>query len=229
MAREHTFIIAVDGIDYSGKSTLTAMLRQTLATLPKIDKVEGCFFPSQGHYGKLARERIAVNSRDPKELKKTAGYLVSDFINTPINTIYKNRDGGVLGLVYDRYVVTCLASQGDPAYNVVMTAVDEMEETKPDLYILLTTDYETALQRRGDSEKWDSALEDSFMASKEKFDAWQKRYKDLHTAACRRMRITQPLTIDTSKGIEHIYPLLLSMIEPVVDAKFYTEDLEPTN
>lgn len=229
MARENTIIIAVDGIDYSGKSTLTRMLNETLNKNKTVEKSVVCYFPSHGHYGLLAREKVAINSREPIDLKKTAGYFVSDFINTPINTIHKERGDGVLALVYDRYVVSCLASQGDPAYNVVMTAADEMEETKPDIYILLTTDYATAMQRRDSSEKWDAALEDSFMSSEEKFNTWQERYKNLHAAACRRMRITQPLHIDTTRGLDHVYPILLSMIEPIIDAKFYIADLEPTN
>lgn len=142
-------IISVEGVDYSGKSTLIKKLKAAFEEEDYTVVVQP--FPSNDGHGKLAREGLAKG--DPSY--KVSHHLELNFKEKSIslNEAYGEDDNVVVLL--DRYVATTRAHQDH------IIDISDVDFMIPDITVLLTLDHKTMLRRhkeRGDD--WDKTETD---------------------------------------------------------------------
>lgn len=211
------FIIAVDGVDYSGKTEIVNAIRDMVN-----DRVVKCFkFPSENHFGKLARAMIAENSREYKDLEKASSFLVSDFATTPLKFIMDHsEDEHRPVVIYDRYLSSVLGSQGPAAHHEVHTRRGELEATVPELFILLENTHEEALRRAQTRVKdnWDNRLEQSFMCNQEAFDKQSKAYRDGLKAVDIMFKEINCVRVDASRPLAEVIEEVRSYVLPLIAA-----------
>lgn len=138
------YLIVVEGIDGTGKSTLCAALARELERRG-VDCVHSRE-PTGGPHGRRIRE-IALSSRDDVSLDEELGLFVEDRKEHVAEVIRPNLEAGRVVLL-DRYFYSTMAYQG--ARGADPQAIRRMNlefAPEPDLLVILELDVESALKR----------------------------------------------------------------------------------
>lgn len=158
-------IISVEGVEYSGKSTLIKELVRVFEDEKYTVVVQP--FPSNDGHGKLAREGLA--NGDPSY--KVAHHLELNFKEKSIEFNEKYGDDDNVVILLDRYVATTRAHQDH------IIDISDVDFMIPDITVLLTLDYLTMQRRhkeRGDD--WDKAETDKYR-SRGNWEQLNERYE----------------------------------------------------
>ena len=142
-------ILSVEGVDYSGKSTLIKELAKVFEEEDYEVVIQP--FPSNDGHGALARKGLA--NGDPAY--KVSHHLELNFKekSEKLNELHGDDDNVVVLL--DRYVATTRAHQDH------IIDISDVDFMIPDIQVLLTLDYHTMMRRhkeRGDD--WDKTETD---------------------------------------------------------------------
>ncbi|MGB2403480.1 MAG: dTMP kinase [Akkermansiaceae bacterium] len=138
------YLIVIEGIDGTGKSTQATMLSEALRE--KDHHVVQSFEPTNGPWGKKLRASATAGRLS---IQDELSYFINDrreHVNQVIEPTISA--GGIV--ILDRYYFSTMAYQGargiDPA---TIRKDNESFAPKPDLLIVLDLDVDTALQRIG--------------------------------------------------------------------------------
>lgn len=159
-------VISVEGVDYSGKSTL-------IETLTKKAKEKGYTvivqsFPSDDSYGAKARKEIGSKKGSPS---KAAHYLIKNFKEKSNDILDMDTDDKTL-ILLDRYVATTYAHQG------TIIDITTGEFLIPNIQLVLNLDHKTYLERKAlrKGDDWDEE-ETSKYSEKKNWQYLNERYK----------------------------------------------------
>lgn len=169
------FVIAIGGPDYGGKSTFCKSVTELLAASGY--KAVTIGFPSTTELGLAARESIRAG--EPAEVQ--AAKLIADF-KSHLNTFGKS-DADVILL--DHFVISTIMHQGDAGKAAVFNSAILRHNYAPSVFVEITCDYETMLQRakarfEEKGETWDDVLTAKYTASPEKWEALVQRSEFAH-------------------------------------------------
>lgn len=165
-------IIALDGLDYSGKSTLARKLSAALSAMGYRVMLHAhpCGTTDTGIY---ARRMLLTSAQN----KIIAEAMADDFMHTMDNVITDDYDIVIL----DRWIPVTMVNQGDEGRETVLSRRINHHPKAPNFYITLTTDYETARSRMIERRKeqgvdWDDAVSAPLLASPENWYAAADKY-----------------------------------------------------
>lgn len=164
--------IAMDGPDYSGKSTLCRLVNKILRTMGINSTVIN--HPTQaGLHGKLARLHIV----EGKSRDIVSRELCLDFKDT-LDNVVPQYDVVIL----DRYCMSTISYQGDEGKREVFKSGVLNHHYSPKLHVVTDVNYQTALQRAQKrtaeaGQSWDDVvLTSHHLASESNWDALRSRY-----------------------------------------------------
>lgn len=138
------YLIVIEGIDGTGKSTQASMLSETLRESKQ--EVIQSFEPTNGPWGKKLRDSATTGRLS---IQDELSYFINDrreHVNDVIEPTIAS--GGIV--ILDRYYFSTMAYQG--ARGIDPTSIRTENESfapKPDLLIVLDLDVDTALERIG--------------------------------------------------------------------------------
>ncbi len=139
-------LIAVEGIDGAGKSTLCkGLYRELSEEYPVILTYE----PTDGVYGKKLRERIKEGNISPQEEFELFMLDREDHVRNVINPALSQ---GKL-VITDRYFLSSCAYQGARGLNYRRLCEENLKFPQPDLVLLLDLPPEVALSRKSFKEE----------------------------------------------------------------------------
>lgn len=146
------YLIALEGIDGSGKSTISRWLCDKLQRLRPGREVVVTWEPGGTVLGSQLRN-VIHNSRYPIDPRVTTMLMVADRLQHYLQVIRPvvNNDGIV---ITDRYLGSTIAYQGyaEPSMSIpwIRQLHDDLAIPEPDLTILLDLPPDIALQRAGE-------------------------------------------------------------------------------
>lgn len=135
-------LIAIEGIDGSGKTTQSEMLFNSLRllSLPAILLHE----PTTGYYGRIIREKLAKEHINPEEAYFLFVMDRREHVRQKILPALK--DGKIV--IIDRYFISTIAYQGAGGISIERIISDHRTFAPiPDLIIILDISIDTALRR----------------------------------------------------------------------------------
>ena len=165
-------IIAIDGVDYAGKSTMVKRLKDHFTTQGY--RVESINFPTNDGFGAKARE--AFVSGDASE---TAEYMVENMVE--VMDGLSQLDGPDL-IIYDRHILSTVANQGLLAAHPRATEKGLYAHPyRPQQYYVLTLPFLIAEERateRAEREgvSWDDSVTEGHLSCEEKWVALNRSY-----------------------------------------------------
>ena len=165
-------IVAIDGVDYAGKSTLVARLKEHFTNAGF--RVETINFPTNDGFGKLARESFVAG-----DVAATAECMVKNMVEV-MDSLSRLDPPDIL--IYDRHLLSTIANQG------LLMAHPHAAETKayshpyrPQQYYVLTLPYlvaeERAMERAArEGADWDDGMTEKHLATEERWVALNRSY-----------------------------------------------------
>ena len=168
------YFIAFEGIDGSGKSTQISLLKQRIEehSIKCIATRE----PSDGPIGTLLRQFLTGRiTGDEGTISALFAADRLDHLNNPVNGICKFLEDG-LTVLTDRYILSNYAYQGvavSPEWIINCNSL-AAETLKPNCYIFLDIDPETALERMARGRHQTELFE-----TRERLTNVRKRYFDV--------------------------------------------------
>ncbi len=139
-------LIAVEGIDGAGKSTLChGLYKEISKKLPVILTYE----PTRGVYGRKLRERIKEGNISPQEEYRL---FMLDREEHVRNVIAPALSQGKI-VITDRYFLSSCAYQGARGLDYARICEENLRFPQPDLVILLDLPPELALSRKSSKEE----------------------------------------------------------------------------
>ncbi|QER42492.1 dTMP kinase [Thermodesulfobacterium sp. TA1] len=140
-------LIVFEGIDGSGKTTLSKLLVKALENLG-IKVFWGCEPTIEGPFGKVLREKLQKKEASPLELKEL--FLKDRFWNVKHVVLPKLNEG--VWVVLDRYYLSTLSYQGAQGFDLKgLLLENETIAPLPDLVVYLDLSIEEALKRLKDT------------------------------------------------------------------------------
>ncbi len=195
------FLIAIEGIDGSGKTTQAHLVQDALQKVLQPRKIAACRTkePTLSHWGQILRDsaltgRLSVDEELEAFIKDRRQH-VEETINPEL------KDGNVV--ICDRYYFSSMAYQGtDGVSPDVIAQRNEEFAPEPDLLVVLDIDPQIGLQRI----KTRSDRADYF-----------KKNKTLHKARGIFLRIEKPylLKLDATKKPEELRDLILAKFSEI--------------
>lgn len=160
------FVIAVGGPDYGGKSTFCRRATEMLAAAGY--KAETYGFPSTAPTGLAARESIRAFEPTSVQAEK----LIKDF-KAHLNTFGQSKADVIF---LDHFAVSTIMHQGEEGKRAVFQSGVLRHNYAPKLYVEITCDYDTAIERAAQRRKergeiWDDVLTEKYMGS---LEAWKR-------------------------------------------------------
>ncbi len=134
-------LIAVEGIDGSGKTTIVRHLVEELRK--RGYDVVAFKEPTDSEYGKMIRQILKDRKISPEEELKL--FIKDREFNVRNNILPALKDGKVV--IMDRYYYSTVAYQGALGLDVERIKMLNKQFPKPDLVIILDVSPETALKR----------------------------------------------------------------------------------
>ena len=134
-------LIAVEGIDGSGKTTIVRHLVEELRK--RGYDVVAFKEPTDSEYGKMIRQILKDRKVSPEEELKL--FIKDREFNVRNNILPALKDGKVV--IMDRYYYSTMAYQGALGLDVERIKMLNKQFPKPDLVIILDVSPETALKR----------------------------------------------------------------------------------
>ncbi len=135
-------LIAVEGIDGSGKTTIANFLKDFL----KKQSYEVVLLkePSDSKWGKMLKESFKKGRLPPK--KELEFFILDRKYNVERNIAPALKSGKIV--ILDRYYYSTLAYQGALGFNIdEIKKINESFAPKPDLVIILDVDPKIAIER----------------------------------------------------------------------------------
>ncbi|MGL5397308.1 MAG: dTMP kinase [Shewanella sp.] len=194
-------VIALDGPDYSGKSTLARRLTAALSAMGfrVLMHAHPCGTTDTGI---LARRLLLTSANQ----RKVAEAMAADFLHTLDNVITDDYDIVIL----DRWMPVTMVNQGEDGRDVVLSKKLASHPRAPSFYITLTTDYQTAKARMEERRiangiDWDDVISAPILASEEAWNATVEKYRrsaDICTQQTKKeIRVNQYLESATGRDI----------------------------
>ena len=167
------FLIAIEGIDGAGKSTLAEALRERLQArkLSVVRTKE----PTAGQWGQLLRDSALTGRLSLEEEVETFIKDRQEHVETVINPAL--REGKVV--IIDRYYFSTMAYQGARGLNPAdLMKRNEEFAPEPDLLVVLDVDPEAGLKRVGNRGDKANHFEkaDALVKAREIFNGLKKPY-----------------------------------------------------
>lgn len=165
-------IVAIDGVDYAGKSTMVQRLKDHFTNAGY--RVETINFPTNEGNGKLARKAFVEG-----DVATTAEHMVRNFVEV------MDELSGLSGpdiIIYDRHILSTVANQG------LLQAHPHAAELglyhhpyKPQQYYVMTLPFSVAEERaiaRAEAEGagWDDGMTEKHLQSEERWVALNRSY-----------------------------------------------------
>lgn len=165
-------VVALDGIDYSGKSTVVTQLSERF-------KAGGCSvvvqpFPSKCGKGAEARKLLVSPNYDPNVVARLMIENMSDVLDDL-------KDLDVDFVIFDRFAITTAACQGVENASLPLFDTRLMcHELAPKYHFVLSVNYDVATARAKERGKcWDDSFTEDKFASE---FSWNKHLLDYQCA-----------------------------------------------
>lgn len=179
-------VIAVEGTDYSGKSTAVEEIRALLAEY-KVPKV--VHFPTADGYGKQARTLWASGAPADETARVMVANMKDEQGRIPTDIDF---------VIFDRYLPSTVALQGECALDIAIEQGLGDSDFTPDIYFVLHIPYLIAKRRSQDrAEEWDDHRTAPALESVETWDEYTSRcIKAVHTVAGKLPTAKKPVVIE---------------------------------
>lgn len=179
-------IIAIDGVDYAGKSTIVGRLKEHFSAAGY--RVETVNFPTGEGYGKKARKAFIDG-----DVSYTAECMVRNFVE--VMDELQALDGPDL-IIYDRHILSTVANQGLlQAHPHAVEFGAYTHEYAPQQYYVMTLPYAVAEERAMERAEeqglgWDDGMTEKHLASEERWVALNRSYANGAQALANNMAST---------------------------------------